>query len=68
MGEIYDFTEYKLHQLMERAAKAKRPDVAEQLSIALDAYLMGEVTIKFVEGWPVAYLVPANDNDIDIDT
>ena len=55
MGELYDFTEFKLHRLIEYADKIARPDIAKQLSDALDKYLMDEIHIEFVDGWPVAY-------------
>ena len=53
MGELYDFTEFKLHQLMERAHKARRDDLAEWLYYLLSEYLDGNVLISFENGWPV---------------
>ncbi len=53
MGELYDFTEFKLHQLMERAAEARRDDLAEWLYFILNQYLDGKVLISFENGWPV---------------
>ena len=53
MGELYDFTEFKLHQLMERADEARRDDLAEWLYFILNQYLDGKVAISFVNGWPV---------------
>jgi hypothetical protein len=53
MGELYDFTEFKLHQLMERAAEARRDDLAEWLYFILNQYLDGKVLISFKNGWPV---------------
>ena len=64
MGELYDFTEFKLHQLMESAAKRGRLDIATQISDALNAYLMGEVHIEFIEGWPMAYRYDESDTDV----
>ena len=52
MGQIYDFTEYKLHQLMESAAETQRYDIADDLRVVLDGYLLGELSIEWVSGWP----------------
>ena len=54
MADIYDFTEYKLHQLMERAAEARRDELADWLYFILNQYLEGKVLISFVNGMPVA--------------
>lgn len=62
MGELYDFTEHKLYQLIAYADEVQRPDIAEQIDIMLDDYLAGNVNIIFVEGWPVAY--PTAQSDI----
>ena len=48
---------------MENAAKRGRLDIATQLSDALNAYLMGEVHIEFIEGWPMAYRYDESDTD-----
>jgi hypothetical protein len=53
MGELYDFTEFKLHQLMERAAESRRDDVADWLYYILNEYLSGNLLISFENGWPV---------------
>ena len=53
MAIIYDFTEFKLHQLMERAALARRDDVADWLYDVLNEYLSGNVAISFENGLPV---------------
>jgi hypothetical protein len=53
MGELYDFTEFKLHQLMERAAEARRDDLADWLYYLLSEYLDGNLLISFENGWPV---------------
>ena len=49
---VTDFTEYKLHRLIDTLAKAQRLDIAEVLSNALDKYIMEEIDIVFVDGWP----------------
>ena len=53
MGELYDFKEYKLHQLMEAASESDRDDLAEWLWYVLNEYLEGNLLISFEEGWPV---------------
>ena len=68
MGELYDFTEFKLHQLIEYADSIARPDIATQLSDALDKYLMDEIHIEFVDGWPVAYQLNEQLSESDTDT
>lgn len=67
MGTLYDFTEFKLHQLVEYADSIARPDIAKQLSDALDKYLMGEIHIEFVDGWPIAYQLNEQLNESDTD-
>ena len=59
MAIIYDFTEFKLHQLMERAAEARKDDLAEWLYFILNEHLAGNVSISFENGWPKL-------NDLDI--
>ena len=52
MGEIYDFIEFKLHQLMERAHKAGDDDLADAYRLCLNEYLLGNIAISFKNGWP----------------
>ena len=52
MGELYDFTEFKLHQLMERASEAGDNDLANAYRLCLDEYLLGNIAISFKNGWP----------------
>tara|TARA_B100000131_G_scaffold262895_1_gene259481 strand:- start:499 stop:735 length:237 start_codon:yes stop_codon:yes gene_type:complete len=49
---VIDFTEYKLHRLVDEFAKANRLDIATVLSDALDKYILGQLEITFVDGWP----------------
>ena len=49
---VIDFTEYKMHRLVDEYAKANRLDIATVLSDALDKYILGQVEITFVDGWP----------------
>jgi len=52
MADVYDYTEFKLHQLMERAASTEHYDTANDLRLVLDGYLLGELSIEWVSGWP----------------
>ena len=55
MGEnnnVLDFTAYKMRSIIEDLAEANRLDYANAMQDALDAYLMGEVRIGFIDGWP----------------
>tara|TARA_Y100000593_G_C4100834_1_gene233159 strand:+ start:275 stop:475 length:201 start_codon:yes stop_codon:yes gene_type:complete len=55
MGEnnnVLDFTAYKMRSIIEDLAKANRIDYANAMQDALDAYLLGEVRIGFIDGWP----------------
>jgi hypothetical protein len=49
---VIDFTEYKMHRLVDDFAKSNRLDIATVLSEALDNYLLGNIKIRFVDGWP----------------
>ena len=42
-------------------------DIAVQLSDALDKYLMDEIHIEFVDGWPIAYQLNEQMNESDTD-
>ncbi|MEC8977641.1 MAG: hypothetical protein VYC40_01860 [Pseudomonadota bacterium] len=53
MADIYDFTEYKLVQLMEEASDANEEDLSEWLWFIFNEYLDGKVLISFKDGWPV---------------
>jgi len=49
---LLDFTAYKMRSLIEDLAKQGRTDYANAIQDALDAYLLGEVQISFMGGWP----------------
>ena len=53
MGELYDFTEFKLAQLMEVASEGDREDLAEWLWYILNEYSEGNILISFENGWPI---------------
>ena len=61
---VHDFTEHKLHQIIEYAAAKGRPDLAASMLEALDAYMLGNIDIVFIDGWPhAARQVLVNDDD-----
>ena len=51
-NNVADFVAYKMRNLIEDLATANRLDYANAMQSALDAYLMGEVRIGFIDGWP----------------
>ena len=51
-GNVYDFVEYRLHDMINKADADGREDIAEALYIALNAYLSGTVDIVFKRGRP----------------
>ena len=61
MADIYDYTEFKLHQLMESAAETEHYDTADDLRLVLDGYLLGELSIEWVNGWPMPSYVERID-------
>ena len=65
MGEhenVLDFTAYKMRNIIEDLAKAKRLDYANAMQDALDAYLLGEIDIGFIKGWPYVIDIPEEIN------
>ena len=50
---VYDYTEYKLHYLIEDLDNAGNVALAEVYQEVLDAYLLGDIDIKWVEGMPL---------------
>ena len=63
MAQIYDFTEYKLHALMEQLASENLIEDADLVRKALDAYLLGQCSIDWCDGEP--YATYANESDIE---
>ena len=51
-ANVADFTAYKMRNLIEDLAKQGRSDYANAMQDALDAYMLGESDIGFVDGWP----------------
>ncbi len=65
MGEhnnVIDFTAYKMRNLIEELARAKRIDYATAMQDALDLYLLGEIQIGFLDGWPYVIDIPEEIN------
>ncbi len=50
---VYDYTEYKLFYLIEDLDNAGNVALAEVYQEVLDAYLLGDIDIKWVEGMPL---------------
>jgi uncharacterized membrane-anchored protein len=65
---VTDFIEYKLHRLIDDLAKAQRIDIATVISDALDRYLLNEIDIVFVEGWPHVVGGTSESDESDIDS
>ena len=62
-GNLLDFTAYKMRSIVEDLAKQGRSDYADAVQDALDAYLLGQVDIGFIDGWPY---VLENTEDISL--
>jgi len=52
-NNVYDFIEFRMHKLIEETAVSGELELARQMSDCLDAYLMGDALIEFVDGWPL---------------
>jgi hypothetical protein len=61
LDNLADFTAYKMRSLIEDLASTGRLDYASAVQDALDSYMLGEIDIAFIDGWP--YVV---DNTKDI--
>jgi hypothetical protein len=53
-NNVYDFIEFRMHRIIEETAASGELELARQMSEALDGYLMGDIMIEFIEGWPMA--------------
>ena len=51
-NNVADFTAYKMRSIIEDLAKQGRTDYASAVQDALDSYLLGELEIGFIDGWP----------------
>ena len=61
IDNLLDFTAYKMRSIIEDLASTGRLDYANAMQDALDSYLLDDIDIAFVDGWP--YVV---DNTEDI--
>lgn len=52
-NNVIDFIELYMHKLIEETAISGQLELAAQMSDCLDAYLMGDALIEFVDGWPL---------------
>tara|TARA_Y100000310_G_C20507866_1_gene727305 strand:- start:711 stop:920 length:210 start_codon:yes stop_codon:yes gene_type:complete len=52
IDNLVDFTAYKMRSLINDLAKQGRIDYADAMQDALDSYLLGDVKIDFIDGWP----------------
>lgn len=52
-NNVIDFIELYMHRLIEETAISGQLELAAQMSDCLDAYLMGDALIEFVDGWPL---------------
>tara|TARA_R110002110_G_scaffold19166_2_gene79976 strand:+ start:477 stop:677 length:201 start_codon:yes stop_codon:yes gene_type:complete len=59
-NDVADFVAYKMRNLIEDLDKANRLDYATAMQEALDAYLLGEIRIGFIDGQP--YVLDINDD------
>jgi len=52
LDNLADFTAYKMRSIIEDLASRGRTEYAEAVQHALDLYVLGEVDIGFIDGWP----------------
>ena len=52
LDNLIDFTAYKMRNLIEDLADVGRTDYANAIQDALDSYLLGDIDIAFIDGWP----------------
>ena len=50
---VIDFIELRMHKLIEETAQGGNYELAAQMSDCLDGYLMGDMLIEFIDGWPL---------------
>tara|TARA_R110000751_G_scaffold168774_1_gene274893 strand:+ start:1196 stop:1396 length:201 start_codon:yes stop_codon:yes gene_type:complete len=51
-NNLFDFTAYKMRSIIESLAAMGRDDIAHDMQLALDAYMLGEIDIEWRDGWP----------------
>ena len=52
-NNVIDFIEFRMHRIIEETAIDGQLELARQMSDALDGYLMGDLLIEFIDGWPL---------------
>ena len=63
IDNLIDFTAYKMRSIIAYLAMHGRLEYANALQDALDSYMLGEIDIAFISGWP--YVVD-NTDDISL--
>jgi len=61
LGNIADFTAYKMRSIVKQLAMAGRADLAHGMQLALDQYMLGNIDIDFRDGMPYVASVNAGD-------
>ena len=56
-----DFTAYKMRSIVEQLAEQGYTDLAHGMQLALDQYLLGNITIDFKDGMPYVSAVNTGD-------
>tara|TARA_Y100001938_G_C7992540_1_gene380249 strand:- start:506 stop:715 length:210 start_codon:yes stop_codon:yes gene_type:complete len=52
LDNVADFTAYKMRNIVEDLAQQGQLDIADAIQDALDLYLLGDIDICFIDGWP----------------
>jgi len=50
---IIDFIEFRMHRIIEETAESGEVELARQMVEALNGYLTGDLSIEFIDGWPM---------------
>ena len=61
LDNVADFTAYKMRSLIEDLADQGLVDYANALQDALDSYLLGDIDLAFIDGWPHALDIIEDD-------
>jgi hypothetical protein len=62
-NNIIDFIEFRMHRLINECAEAGEEGLATQMSGALDGYILGNMSIEFVDGWPLVASIAKNKDE-----
>ena len=52
LDNVADFTAYKMRSIVADLAKRGHAQHANAVQDALDAYLLGDIGLDFIDGWP----------------